>query len=89
MVAEPASIDRFRSDLDALIDPAARIGIAVSGGADSLALLLLAAASRSGPQPEAADVTASLATQRAGTPRAGAPGSAKPRSRAPGSPKTR
>ena len=59
MVAEPASIDRFRSDLDALIDPAARIGIAVSGGADSLALLLLAAAARSG-QVEAATVDHAL-----------------------------
>jgi tRNA(Ile)-lysidine synthase len=34
---------RFRSDLDALIPPSARIGIAVSGGPDSLALLVMAA----------------------------------------------
>ena len=42
------SIDRFRRDLDALIAPGARIGIAVSGGPDSLALLLLAAEARAG-----------------------------------------
>ena len=39
-------IDRFTRDLDALIPTGARIGIAVSGGPDSLALLLLAAAAR-------------------------------------------
>ena len=41
-------LERFRSDLDALIDPGARIGIAVSGGPDSMALLLLAAEARPG-----------------------------------------
>jgi tRNA(Ile)-lysidine synthase len=52
----PAAIlDRFRVDLDALIQPAARVGIAVSGGPDSMALLLLAAATRPG-QIEAATV---------------------------------
>ena len=55
MVLEPASIDRFRADLDALIAPDARIGLAVSGGPDSLALLLLAVAARPG-QVEAATV---------------------------------
>ena len=39
---------RFAADLDALIPADARIGIAVSGGPDSLALLLLAAAARPG-----------------------------------------
>ena len=39
MVPEPALIERFRKDLDALIAPDARIGIAVSGGPDSLALV--------------------------------------------------
>jgi tRNA(Ile)-lysidine synthase len=42
------AIDRFRADLDALIDPQAPVGIAVSGGPDSLALLALAAAARPG-----------------------------------------
>lgn len=39
-------VGRFRADLDLLVAPAARIGVAVSGGPDSLALLLLAAAVR-------------------------------------------
>lgn len=46
MLPEPALAERFARDLDALIAPDARIGIAVSGGPDSLALLLLAAAAR-------------------------------------------
>ncbi|HXG81218.1 MAG TPA: tRNA lysidine(34) synthetase TilS [Sphingomicrobium sp.] len=49
------AVQRFAADLDALADPSARIGIAVSGGPDSLALLLLAAAARPG-QIEAATV---------------------------------
>jgi len=48
MVPEPALVDRFRSGLHALIEPGARLGVAVSGGSDSLALLLLAAAARPG-----------------------------------------
>jgi tRNA(Ile)-lysidine synthase len=55
MVPEPGLVERFRADLDALIPPAARLGVAVSGGPDSLALLLLAAAARPG-QVEAATV---------------------------------
>lgn len=43
---EPALLDRFRADLDPLVPNDARIGLAVSGGPDSLALLLLAAAAR-------------------------------------------
>ena len=39
---------RFAADLDALAAPNERIGVAVSGGPDSLALLLLAAAARPG-----------------------------------------
>jgi tRNA(Ile)-lysidine synthase len=48
MVPKPALVERFRADLDALIAPEARVGLAVSGGPDSMALLLLAAASRPG-----------------------------------------
>jgi tRNA(Ile)-lysidine synthase len=43
-----SAVDRFGRDLDALDQPGARIGLAVSGGPDSLALLLLAAAVRPG-----------------------------------------
>lgn len=39
-------MDRFRRDLDALVPADATIGIAVSGGPDSLALLLMAAEAR-------------------------------------------
>jgi tRNA(Ile)-lysidine synthase len=46
MAPDAALIDRFRVDLDALIAADADIGVAVSGGPDSLALLLLAAAAR-------------------------------------------
>ena len=45
---QQAAVDRFGRDLDALIKPGARAGLAVSGGPDSLALLLLAAAARPG-----------------------------------------
>ena len=42
------AIERFRADLDALADAQVPVGIAVSGGPDSLALLALAAAARPG-----------------------------------------
>ena len=40
------AVDRFRRDLDALVVPDIPIGLAVSGGPDSVALLLLAAQAR-------------------------------------------
>ena len=43
---DTADLDRFRRDLDKLIAPGARFCLAVSGGPDSMALLLLAAAAR-------------------------------------------
>src|SRR5690348_17648763 len=43
---ETATMERFRRDLDALVGADATIGIAVSGGPDSLALLLMAAEAR-------------------------------------------
>jgi len=52
-------VERFRHDLDALIDAQHPIGVAVSGGPDSLALLALAAAARPG-LVEAATVDHSL-----------------------------
>jgi tRNA(Ile)-lysidine synthase len=62
MVPEPTQLGRFRDDLDALIAPDRRIGIAVSGGPDSFALLLLAAATRSG-RIEAATVDHALRSE--------------------------
>jgi tRNA(Ile)-lysidine synthase len=55
MIPEPQLVERLRSALDALIASEAKLGIAVSGGPDSLALLLLAAAARPG-RVEAATV---------------------------------
>ena len=48
MVVQPAPdlVERFGADLDALVPSGMRLGVAVSGGPDSLALLLLAAAAR-------------------------------------------
>ena len=48
MAPAPALVDRFRTDLHALTPPGGPIGVAVSGGPDSLALLLLAAAGHDG-----------------------------------------
>jgi tRNA(Ile)-lysidine synthase len=70
---QPAAdaVQRFAADLDALIPENAPIGIAVSGGPDSLALLLLANAARPGAieaatvdhglRPESADEAAMVA----------------------------
>jgi len=59
MGPEPASLERFRADLDALSPPGARLGVALSGGPDSLALLILTAAARPG-EVEAATVDHAL-----------------------------
>ena len=56
---DAALVKRFAADLDALVAPGATIGVAVSGGPDSLALLLLAAAARCG-KIEAATVDHAL-----------------------------
>jgi tRNA(Ile)-lysidine synthase len=44
LTPSPDLVGRFRADLEALGPPVDRLGLAVSGGPDSLALLLLAAA---------------------------------------------
>ena len=56
---QSSTADRFRRDLDVLVSPESRIGIAVSGGPDSLALLLLATEARPN-QIEAATVDHAL-----------------------------
>lgn len=48
LIVDSAILDRFNADLDPLLAPPARLGVAVSGGPDSLALLLLAATARPG-----------------------------------------
>ena len=45
---EQSALTRFVADLEALFPPGQPLGVAVSGGPDSLALLLLAAAARPG-----------------------------------------
>lgn len=55
LAPQPDLVARFAADLQPLVEDGARLGIAVSGGPDSLALLLLAAAARPG-QVEAATV---------------------------------
>jgi tRNA(Ile)-lysidine synthase len=62
---ESSILDRFRADLDALVSKQARIGVAVSGGPDSLALLLLAAAARP-DQVEAATIDHGLRPEAPG-----------------------
>ena len=62
MVPDPSLVERFRADLDSLTEPEGRLGLAVSGGPDSLALLLLAAAVRPG-KVEAATVDHGLRSE--------------------------
>jgi tRNA(Ile)-lysidine synthase len=64
---QPASeqLERFTRDLNALVPDGTSIGIAVSGGPDSLALLLLAAETRPG-QVEAATVDHALRPESRG-----------------------
>ena len=54
-IPDPELVKRFAANLDALVELGATVGVAVSGGPDSLALLLLAAAARPN-QIEAATV---------------------------------
>lgn len=61
---EPQLVERFAADLDALVEETTRIGIAVSGGPDSVALLLLGAAARPG-SVEAATVDHRLRSENA------------------------
>ncbi|QIL03159.1 tRNA lysidine(34) synthetase TilS [Sphingomonas sinipercae] len=61
---DPHLVGRFGAGLDRLIPGDARIGLAVSGGPDSLALLLLASAARPGAV-EAATVDHSLRAESA------------------------
>src|SRR6059058_309979 len=48
LVPDEKLVDRFSREVDQLIAPGERIGVAVSGGPDSLALLFLCAAARPG-----------------------------------------
>lgn len=59
LVISPPVLERFRADLHPLVAGGSRIGIGVSGGADSLALMLLAAEARPG-QIEAATIDHAL-----------------------------
>jgi tRNA(Ile)-lysidine synthase len=64
MTPAAEAVQRFAADLDTLIPEPARIGVAVSGGPDSLALLLLANAARPG-RIEAATVDHGLRAESA------------------------
>jgi tRNA(Ile)-lysidine synthase len=62
MVPDAPLVARFAGDLDRLSAPGERLGLAVSGGPDSLALLLLAAAARPG-RIEATTIDHALRTE--------------------------
>jgi tRNA(Ile)-lysidine synthase len=72
MTLAAEAVERFAADLDVLAPAGTTIGVAVSGGPDSLALLLLAAAARPGEieaatvdhglRPESSDEAAMVAT---------------------------
>lgn len=63
-LADPELVARFAAGLDRLVPAGQGIGVAVSGGADSFALLLLGAAARPG-EVEAATVDHALRPQSA------------------------
>ncbi|HEY0626955.1 MAG TPA: tRNA lysidine(34) synthetase TilS [Allosphingosinicella sp.] len=65
MTPAPELVQRFKADLERLIGTPDRLGIAVSGGPDSLALLLLATAAVPG-QVEVATVDHNLRAESAG-----------------------
>jgi len=64
LAPDPALVGRISAELDRIAGPESTLGIAVSGGPDSLALLLLAAAARPG-KVEAATVDHALRPESA------------------------
>ena len=64
MTPAAGAMERFAADLDVLLPSDTRLGVAVSGGTDSLALLLLDASARPG-MVEAATVDHGLRTESA------------------------
>jgi tRNA(Ile)-lysidine synthase len=64
LTPDPALVDRFSAELDRIAGKESSVGLAVSGGPDSLALLLLASAARPG-KIEAATVDHGLRPESA------------------------